>query len=108
MDCASAFRNIRDWAPALPSGAVITPGDDISTRGCIEANAHTLARYAALCQEASIVPIVESEVLMDGAHTLARCREVTKETLLCVFGQHSAQGVGLTDIGFGTMKHAVD
>ncbi len=75
--------------------AVITPGDGIPTLGCIEANAQALARYAALCQEANIVPIVEPEVLMDGAHTLERCREITEETLLCVFSQLASQNVML-------------
>ena len=65
--------------------AVITIGEGIPTRGCIDANAHALARYAALCQEASIVPMVEPEVLMDGNHDLARCYEVTEETLHKVF-----------------------
>ena len=55
--------------------AVIAIGDGIPTRGCIEANAHTLACYAALCQEAGLVPIVEPEVLMDGDHTIGRCFE---------------------------------
>ena len=49
---------------------------------CIEANAHALARYAALCQEAGLVPIVEPEVLMDGAHTIERTSEVTGEVIL--------------------------
>ena len=53
--------------------AVIVLGDGIPSRGCIEANAQALARYAALCQEAGLVPVVEPEVLMDGDHTLARC-----------------------------------
>ena len=75
--------------------AVITIGDDIPTRGCIEANAHALARYAALCQEASIVPIVEPEVLMDGAHTLERCCMVTTETLRSVLSHLSSQNVML-------------
>ena len=75
--------------------AVITIGDDVPSRGCIDANAHALARYAALCQEARIVPIVEPEVLMDGAHTLERCREVTAETLRCVFNHLSMQNVML-------------
>ena len=57
--------------------AVITIGDGIPSRGCIEANAPGLARYAALSQEATLVPIVEPEVLMDGEHTLERCYEVT-------------------------------
>ncbi len=65
--------------------AVISIGDGIPSDACIDANAHALARYAALCQEANIVPIVEPEVLMDGDHTLARCDEVTTRTLDCVF-----------------------
>lgn len=67
--------------------AVITIGEGIPTEACILANAHALARYAALCQEADIVPIVEPEVLMDGGHDLARCREVTTQTLKIVFDQ---------------------
>ena len=67
--------------------AVIHIGDGIPTRACIEANAQALARYAALCQEARLVPIVEPEVLMDGDHSLARCEGVTGEVLNAVFGQ---------------------
>jgi fructose-bisphosphate aldolase class I len=78
--------------------AVITIGDGIPTRGCIEANASALARYAALCQEANIVPIVEPEVLMDGVHTLERCREVTEEVLQTVFSQLYIQGVILESL----------
>jgi fructose-bisphosphate aldolase, class I len=73
--------------------AVIALGDGIPSRGCIEANAQALARYAALCQEAGLVPVVEPEVLMDGAHTLERCREVTEEVLRTVFIQLHTQGV---------------
>ena len=73
--------------------AVIVIGEDIPSRGCIKANAHALARYAALCQEAGLVPIVEPEVLMDGAHTMERCREVTEEVLQTVFHQLYAQRV---------------
>ena len=65
--------------------AVITIGKEIPSRYCIEANADALARYAALCQEAGLVPIVEPEVLMDGEHTLERCYEFTEQTLLAVF-----------------------
>jgi len=61
--------------------AVITIGKDIPSEFCITANAYALARYAALCQEAGIVPIVEPEVLMDGDHTIERCEEVTERTL---------------------------
>jgi fructose-bisphosphate aldolase class I len=75
--------------------AVIALGDGLPSRGCIEANAQALARYAALCQEAGLVPIVEPEVLMDGAHTLERCFEVTEEVLRTVFNQLHAQRVML-------------
>ena len=75
--------------------AVITIDDakDAPSRGCYEANAQALARYAALCQEAGIVPIVEPEVLMDGAHTLARCAEVTERALHFVFDALRTQRV---------------
>jgi fructose-bisphosphate aldolase, class I len=75
--------------------AVIIIGKDIPTQTCIEANAHILARYAALCQEAGIVPIVEPEVLMDGDHTMERCFEVTEQVLHTVFNQLYKQGVVL-------------
>jgi fructose-bisphosphate aldolase class I len=75
--------------------AVIDIGSDIPTRGAIEGNAHALARYAALCQEQQIVPIVEPEVLMDGAHTLERCEEVTDAVLAAVFAQLDEQRVYL-------------
>ena len=65
--------------------AVIDIGDGIPTYGAIKANAHALARYAAICQAAQIVPIVEPEILMDGAHDIARCDEVTRDTLKAVF-----------------------
>lgn len=61
------------------------PRSLISTPRAIEVSAHALARYAALCQEAELVPIVELEVLMDGEHTLAQCREATEEVLQTVF-----------------------
>jgi fructose-bisphosphate aldolase class I len=73
--------------------AVIAIGDDTPSRSGIEANAHALARYAALCQEAGLVPIVEPEVLMDGGHTLERCRAVTEEVLRSVFIQLNCQRV---------------
>ena len=75
--------------------AVITIGDGIPTPGCIEANAHALGRYAALCQEAGIVPIVEPEVLMDGAHSIDTCHEVTLVTLHAVFRELASQRVAL-------------
>jgi len=73
--------------------AVIAIGNYRPSRGCIEANAHALARYAALAQEAGLVPVVEPEVLMDGDHTLERCREVTGLSLQIVFEQLRSQGV---------------
>lgn len=75
--------------------AVITVEEGRPSRGCIGANAHALARYAALCQEGGLVPVVEPEVLMSGAHNLARCAEVTEEVLHTVFNQLVAQRVRL-------------
>ena len=75
--------------------AVIVIGKDIPSRAAIEANAHTLAIYAALSQEAGLVPIVEPEVLMDGGHTMERCFEVTEEVLRTVFNHLYTQGVML-------------
>jgi fructose-bisphosphate aldolase class I len=75
--------------------AVIAIGEGIPSRGCIQANAQALARYAALCQEAGLVPIIEPEVVMDGEHTIARCSEVTEEVLHTVFDQLYAQYVML-------------
>lgn len=65
--------------------AVITIGDGMPTSACVEANCHALARYAALCQEAGIVPMVEPEVLMDGDHSIEECYEVTEATLRSLF-----------------------
>ncbi len=75
--------------------AVITIGEDIPSRACIDANAHALARYAALCQEAGIVPIVEPEVLMDGNHDLDTSFDVTEATLKALFAQLYDQNVML-------------
>ena len=73
--------------------AVITIGATIPTSYCIEVNAHALARYAALSQEAGIVPIVEPEVLMDGDHSIERCYEATRATLFEVFAELARQRV---------------
>ena len=73
--------------------AVITIGEGIPSCGCLEANAHALARYAALCQEAGLVPIVEPEVLMDGDHTLEQCARTTEAALHTVFSQLYRQRV---------------
>jgi fructose-bisphosphate aldolase, class I len=72
---------------------VINIGPGIPTRYCLDVNAHALARYAALCQEEGILPIVEPEVLMDGDHTLETCYEVTCDTLHDVFTELYAQRV---------------
>jgi len=78
--------------------AVIAIGDGPPSRSGLEANAHALARYAALCQEAGLVPVVEPEVLMDGDHTLERCLKVTEEALRNVFIQLNCQRVMLEGI----------
>ena len=78
--------------------AVITIDSSIPSDLCINANAHALARYAALCQENEIVPIVEPEVLMDGNHTIEKCYDVTKKTLDVVFKELSDHGVNLKGI----------
>jgi fructose-bisphosphate aldolase class I len=75
--------------------AVITIDDAIPTPGCIQANAEALARFAALSQEAGLVPIVEPEVLMDGDHTIDRCQEATAATLAEVFAALRRQRVRL-------------
>lgn len=73
--------------------AVIAVGDALPCRSGLEANAHALARYAALCQETGLVPVVEPEVLMDGEHTLERCLKITEEALRNVFIQLNCQRV---------------
>ena len=75
--------------------AVFSIGADWPSRGCIEANAHALARYAALCQEAGLVPVVEPEVLMAGPHTLAQCAEASETVLRATFAHACEQGVSL-------------
>ncbi len=75
--------------------AVIAIGDGIPTDFCLQANAHALARYAALSQEAGLVPIVEPEVLMDGEHDIDRCDEVTKRTLSALYEQLDAHKIDL-------------
>ena len=73
--------------------AVIAVDAQIPSRGCIEANAHALARYAVLCQETGLVPVVEPEMLMEGEHSLQRCAEVTEAVLRTVFEQLYVQRV---------------
>ena len=77
--------------------AVITIGDGIPSDYCLDANAHALARYAALCVEGGLVPIVEPEVLMDGPHTIERCYEVTERALRKVFDALYDQRVPLRE-----------
>jgi len=78
--------------------AVIDIADGIPTDYCLDANAHALARYAALCQERSIVPIVEPEVLMDGGHDIDTCYDVTSRALRVVFAELAAHRVALDGI----------
>ncbi len=78
--------------------AVLRVSDEMPSRYCIETNAHALGRYAALAQEAGLVPIVEPEVLMDGGHDIERCRVVTSQVLQTTFEQLSAQRVMLEGI----------
>ena len=78
--------------------AVITIGEGLPSASAIDVNAHALARYAALSQEAGLVPIVEPEVLMDGSHSIERCEEVTGDTLHAVFSSLRVQGVHLEGI----------
>jgi fructose-bisphosphate aldolase class I len=78
--------------------AVITIGRDIPSAACIWANAHALARYAAICQATGLVPIVEPEVLMDGDHTIERCEEITEWTLNAVFDSLYNQRVSLEEM----------
>jgi fructose-bisphosphate aldolase class I len=75
--------------------AVFGVSETLPTGACVAANAHALSRYAALCQEQGIVPIVEPEVVMDGNHTIERCEEVTGKVLQAVFAALSEQGVSL-------------
>jgi fructose-bisphosphate aldolase class I len=78
--------------------AVIRIAEGLPSQACVSANAHALARYAALCQEQQLVPIVEPEVLMNGAHTIERCEEVTSAVLHAVFHALFEQGVSLESI----------
>ncbi|GGK13135.1 class I fructose-bisphosphate aldolase [Luteimonas terricola] len=75
--------------------AVINIGDDVPSGTCIEANAHALARYAALCQEQGLVPMVEPEVLIDGNHDIDTCFEVSEVTLRALFDALYNQNVAL-------------
>ena len=90
-DRLSSYRDI--GARFAKWRAVIRIADGLPSRACARANAHALARYAALCQEQHLVPIVEPEVLMDGSHTIERCEEVTGVVLQAVFDALFDQGV---------------
>ena len=78
--------------------AVITIGRDIPSQACLDANAHALARYSAICQEASIVPIVEPEVLLDGDHTAERSEQVHLDALETLFHELARQDVSLEHV----------
>ena len=78
--------------------AVIAIGNGVPSVSCVQANAHALARYAALCQEQHLLPIVEPEVLMDGAHTIERCKDVTEWVLQAVFDALFDQSVCLEEM----------
>lgn len=75
--------------------AVIAIGENLPSQACITANAHALARYASLCQEADVVPMVEPEILLDGDHSIERCYEVTAEVLQALFSHMKEQGVAM-------------
>jgi fructose-bisphosphate aldolase class 1 len=81
-------------------------GEGIPSRGCAEANAQALARYATLRQEAGLVPVVEPEVLIDGEHSLERSFDVTEEALRTVFNHLYAQRVVLVDMILNHNKHS--
>ena len=99
MDCVSGWPSIGKLGARFAKWrAVITIGDGIPTRTCIDSNAEALARYAALCQEGDLVPIVEPEVLMDGTHTMERHFEVTEQTLRSVFNSLAEHRVALEGI----------
>lgn len=91
-DYASRGAAFAKWRAALALD------DDLPTDRAVGVNAHALGRYAALCQEAGIVPIVEPELVMDGAHTIERCAEATVYVLDAVFAALHAQGVDLAGI----------
>jgi len=78
--------------------AVINIGQNLPSDYCLQVNAHALARYAALCQEAGIVPIVEPEVIMDGSHSLEQCYDATERALKALFSELSKQRVFLEGI----------
>ena len=94
--CRERLRGVRALGARFAKWrAVITIGDGIPTRGCIHANAHALARYAAICQEAGLVPIVEPEVLMDADNTIEVCDDVTGRTLQALYAALYEQDVDL-------------
>jgi fructose-bisphosphate aldolase class I len=75
--------------------AVIAIGEGMPSQSCIRVNAHKLARYAAICQEEGLVPVVEPEVLMEGTHSADRCYDVTVRTLAVLFDEIASHGVAL-------------
>jgi fructose-bisphosphate aldolase, class I len=85
------------WRAVIAIGAG-PAGTRLPSQACLHANAHALARYAALCQEAAIVPIVEPEVLMDGDHGIDECERVTRQAWVSLFAELHAQGVDMRGI----------
>jgi fructose-bisphosphate aldolase, class I len=84
------------WRAVIRIGnSEVNHGETLPTSACIEANVHALARYAALCQEVGLVPIIEPEVLMDGNHTLETCAVVTQTVLARLFAELANQRVAL-------------
>lgn len=93
------LRDYRDMGARFAKWrAVIHVTDTLPSAACVSANAHALARYASLCQEQELVPIVEPEVLMDGSHSIERCEEVTSVVLHAVLDALFEQGVALEAI----------
>ena len=96
MACADRLKAYREIGARFAKWrAVISVSDTLPSATCVNVNAHALARYAALCQEQDVVPIVEPEVLMDGSHTIERCEEVTGAVLHAVFNALFDQKVAL-------------
>ena len=89
------LKEYREWAAFRQMAGSYPIGDTLPSSTCVHANAHALARYAALCQEQGLVPIVEPEVLMDGSHTIERCEEVTGNVLRATFHALFEQRVSL-------------
>ena len=90
MGCVSVREYVSLGAKFAKWRAVITIGEDMPSAACIDANCHALARYAALCQEAGIAPMVDSEVPMDGDHDIETCYDVTEATLRLLYNARTS------------------